>query len=79
MFFGEMRANFLNNNRVVKVKYDDKNCVEFNFYNTGSVNIQGATCSSFHDDYFSRLTMFVNEMIKNKCLSVTLSTYRTIL
>jgi hypothetical protein len=47
-----IRANVLNNNRVVKVKYDDKNCVKFNFYKTGSVNIQGATCSGFHYDYF---------------------------
>ena len=39
---------------LVKVKYDDKNFVKFSFYNTGSVNIQGATCSSFHDTYFSQ-------------------------
>lgn len=39
MFFGELRIILLNSNRVVKINYDIKNWVKFNFFDIGSVNI----------------------------------------
>lgn len=38
-FFGESRTTLLNSNRVVKINYDTKNWVKFNFFDTGSVNM----------------------------------------
>lgn len=65
-FFGESRTTLLNSNRVVKINYDTKNWVKFNFFDTGSVNIQGASCLSFHDTYFSKLDMFIKEIVRKQ-------------
>ena len=48
-------TQMLKNNSVVKISYDGCHVVKVNFYDTGSVNIQGATCTTFYNTYFSTI------------------------
>ncbi|CAG2236765.1 unnamed protein product [Mytilus edulis] len=57
--FGQSKTTLLKEGSVIKVSCDintDKNCsIKINFFNTGSVVIQGAKCTAFSDQYFTTL------------------------
>ena len=64
-FFGEDKTHVDNEKVglcVIKVNYKENTSVKFNFYSTGSVNIQGSTCASFKSQYFGQLDTIVQRM-----------------
>ena len=63
--FGKEKAHINENGDVIKILYNEEDTVNFNFYNTGKVNIQGATCNCFYEKNFENLKALVeNELAK---------------
>ena len=46
----------------MKVNYKENTSVQFIFYSTWSVNIQGSTCATFKSQYFGQLDAIVQRM-----------------
>ncbi|CAC5397837.1 unnamed protein product [Mytilus coruscus] len=68
--FGQSKTILLKEGSVIKVTCDintDKNCsIKINFFNTGSVVIQGAKCTAFSDQYFSKLKSKIDSDFDNE-------------